>query len=734
MKEQIYSFWRSSLIIDGLHPVFSKNNTMSIIRNCLVVALYSLLTALLTYPVAFRIGREIPGGGDAFQWMNALWYTHFAINNPDVTSLTHNTMIFYPDGIPSMPFYSAFNQVLTVILINFFQVHTIYSLLWLLSFILAAFGAFLLIRYLTNNDYAAFLSGLIFAFTPYHFLHGLGHVGATTIQWIPFCALYFMKIFREGGMKNCILAGIFYALVALSDFQYLVFVGLFIVLLFLYEHAICFHTHPGCRLGACTSILKKYLIIGIVAFSIILPLTISDIQVASSGNNFLKPAPGEAIKYSTDLLSFFLPSVLHPVFGGIVTPVYAGFTGNASEHTTYIGYAVLGLSLFALWVRREDPVVRFWAGIAVLFSVFSMGPVLHIAGRTVFTVFEVSVPLPHIILYYFVPFVENSRTTGRFFIVAALAFAVLAGYGCSELMKKHETKKILITLLLCALIIFEYLSIPFPVSPVDQPEFYTTIGKDPERYALLEIPITSDYHAGVKIIYYQTIHKKPVVGGQYARMPAEARDFEKNTPFINQLTYMLPQQKDIFDFNTSETGNAILSKYNIRYVILHTRYLTSDQITVLTSLLSPALGEPYDVKSDSLIVYRVKEEPIRLFLTLNDGWHSIENQSGTPVRWMNSSATMSIYSAENKNVLINLQAASFYRERTLELYSDNTPPGTQKIPTHFITVSEPFTLKEGENIVQLKSLEGCEIPGSIPHLNSKDTRCLSVAIKNIKII
>ena len=696
-----------------------------------VAFLYSILTIVLTYPVAFKIGRDIPGRGDAFQWMNALWYSDYALLHPEITTLTHTNMIFYPHGIDTMPFISAFNQIITILLLPFVQIQVIYSFLWLLSFILAAFGTFLLVRYLTQNNYAAFLSGIIFAFTPYHFVHGLGHLSATTIQWIPFCALFFMKVFREGGIKNCILAGIFYILVALSDFQYLVFVGIFIALLFVYENILCIRSKPEHRLEAYKSILIKYVIVGIVAFSVIIPLTISDIQVASSANNFLKPAAGEAVRYSTDLLSFFLPSVLHPVFGGIVTPVYADFTGNVSEYTTYIGYSVLILSIFGLLVKWKEPLVRFWGYIAILFSLFSMGPVLHVAGQTVFTDFNISFPLPYLILYYVVPFIENSRTAGRFFIIAVLAFSVLAGYGCSEILKKYDAKKLIIAVLLCAIVIFEYLSIPFPTSAVDQPEFYRNIGLDPERYALLEVPITLNYTAGVKIIYYQTIHGKPVVGGQAARMPAEARDFEKNTPLVNQVSYLTPLQNDIFEINMTEAGNSILANFNIRYVILHTAYLTPDQMTNLTGILTPALGDPVIFEHDSLIVYHVRDDRKTPFVTLNHGWHLMENQSGIPTRWIPSEATFSIFSGEKKNATIYLQAASFNRERTLEISALNSTLNPVQVPTYFIPVSIPVTLESGENIVHLKLSDGCEIPAAISDINNKDTRCLSVAIRNI---
>jgi hypothetical protein len=114
-------------------------------KSILVIILYSLLTIILTYPVAFTIGTHIPGIGDAFQWMNTLWYTNFALSHPEITSLTHNNMIFFPTGLPWMPFPSAFNQIITMLLLRIFQIQVIYSLIWLFTFVFAALGAFSLV-------------------------------------------------------------------------------------------------------------------------------------------------------------------------------------------------------------------------------------------------------------------------------------------------------------------------------------------------------------------------------------------------------------------------------------------------------------------------------------------------------------------------------------------------------------------------------------------------------------
>ncbi len=594
--------------ITDLGKVTSKVQALSNAKKMgIIFAAYALLTVLLTYPVAFKIGSDIPGGWDAFQWMFVLWYTGYALIHPDITTLTHNNLLFYPDGISTMPFSSAFNQLLYLLMSPLLELHVIYTILWLLTFIVGAFGAYLLVKYLTGNGYAAFISGIVFAFTPYHFVHALGHFGATSIEWIPFCALYLMKTFREGGTRNSIFAGGFFVLVAMSDLQYMVFMGLFAILLCLYDLYWLLTNEKGKILTTMETLIKKYLPFGLVSFAGILPFTISDILVATSESNFLKPNPMEAVTYSTDLLSFFLPCQLHPLFGDMVAPIYSNFSGNLTEHTTYIGYVVLLLSTFVLIKLRSNKEVKFWLLSAISFSILSLGPLLSINGETVFSVFNTTIPLPHLALYYLIPFLDNCRTTGRFFVIAALAFAVLAGYGIAELLKKDLPRKKLLIILISAVIIFEYMCIPCPTSYVNQPAFYKEIAQEEGNFALLEIPATKVYDAGIRIEYYQTIHGKPIVGGQVARAPQGARDFEMRTPFVNAITYLKPMD-EVQTQKAIESGAPILNRYNIKYIVIHKNYLTKEDLQFLLPFINQTLNEtPKIYEKDNLIVYRVED-------------------------------------------------------------------------------------------------------------------------------
>ena len=68
------------------------------------------------------------------------------IQEVNLTTLTYDNLLFYPAGIESMPFPSAFNQIMYLLLSPFLELHVIYTILWLASFIIGAIGPYLLVK------------------------------------------------------------------------------------------------------------------------------------------------------------------------------------------------------------------------------------------------------------------------------------------------------------------------------------------------------------------------------------------------------------------------------------------------------------------------------------------------------------------------------------------------------------------------------------------------------------
>ncbi|MCA9967912.1 MAG: hypothetical protein KC423_26890, partial [Anaerolineales bacterium] len=199
----------------------------------------------------------------------------------------------------------------------------------------------------------AFLAGLIYAFASNRAIYAaLGHYDMVTTQWIPFYALMLLRVF-DGRLhasqrrKAALLGGFFFALNGLAEMITAVFLAIFTLLVVVdyglrlwKEHRDleigrlgdwetegderAAHTQPisqspnlhqSPRLPNLQSSILNLVLLGAVAFLLWSPALVPILRQFLTDNFALK-GWGEAIPLSTDLLGWFTPTVLHPVFGG----------------------------------------------------------------------------------------------------------------------------------------------------------------------------------------------------------------------------------------------------------------------------------------------------------------------------------------------------------------------------------------------------------------------------------
>ena len=140
----------------------------------------------------------------------------------------------------------------------------------------------------------------------------------------------------------------------------------------------------------------------------------------------------------------------------------------------------------------------------------------------------------------------------------------------------------------------------------------------------------------------------------------------------------------------------------------------------------------YKFKND--IVYLNKKNLPITKISLDKNWYNTENLNDAPARWMKNDAIVFVYSEENCMANLTLQALSFYRPRTMEVYVGNELATRADVPTSFISLSAPIRLAKGSNTVRFHVLDGCVRPCDIKELNNPDERCLSVAVQNLAVI
>jgi hypothetical protein len=87
------------------------------------------------------------------------------------------------------------------------------------SFVFAGMGAYALVRHLTGSAAAGFLSGVIFAFTPYRFDHYM-HLEMLWSAWMPLVLLALHRALEGRGRAAGVVAGLLFAAQVLSCIYY----------------------------------------------------------------------------------------------------------------------------------------------------------------------------------------------------------------------------------------------------------------------------------------------------------------------------------------------------------------------------------------------------------------------------------------------------------------------------------------------------------------------------------
>ena len=157
-------------------------------RHVGVLALYGLLALAMTWPLARQVGTAIPGDSfDGWQnvwnlwWMREAWLVQHG--SAYCTSLLHA-----PTGVDlRFQTMAPFNGLATLPIQLTAGLLPAYNAAVLLSFVLGGYGAYLLglyalrqvsVQFIVQCRFiihsSAFLAGVIFAFSPYHFAHSAG--------------------------------------------------------------------------------------------------------------------------------------------------------------------------------------------------------------------------------------------------------------------------------------------------------------------------------------------------------------------------------------------------------------------------------------------------------------------------------------------------------------------------------------------------------------------------------
>jgi hypothetical protein len=541
----------------------------------IILALFTVLTLLLTYPLIFRLNTHLIGD-DSDVWINpwADWWLRKALK--EGKPLYFTDYLFYPQGV-SLVFhsFSPLNTLLGWPLKPVVGRNASYNLTILFAYIFSGYGMWRLARYWTGNSYAGLLAGVVFAFFPYHMIES-AHPVIVTTQWMPLCALYLIRALRERRVRHGYLAAFFLVLSVLSGWHIFNFMILWASLYLIYM--IFFQKAIG--LGES---LKVLLMPSLILLLVLLPLIYPLLRDFLSAGTYMSVSTYAG--RGNHPWSFFIPTQYHPIFG----KVFAGanqLIGRSAARPAFVGYAVLLMSLHA--GLKGGKRTRFWALALLVFTLLSLEPMIPVRFGEYWRV------------PWATPVVALFRHPFRFNILISFCLSILVACDLSSLLQGvrsfigQRKAKVSLTGLLVMLILFEYLVLPFPTTHPENSPFYYDLGEREDDFAIAEIPIGRQ--ADKFSMYYQVVHQKRIVGGVVSRTPAGVYSYIKNNSLLEAAWHQSPTSLSPQD---AEMAFRHLEEDNIRYVILKKYLMEDSTLNDWRALLSE--GKVYE--DDLLVVY-----------------------------------------------------------------------------------------------------------------------------------
>ncbi len=532
-----------------------------------ILAVYFLLTLLLTYPLVFNLATAVPNDiGDPLlnTWI-LVWVDHALLTDP---LNLFNANIFYP--LPNTLAYSEhlFSTALIALPIQLLTNEPVvtYNLSLLLTFPLAAFGMYLLLLRWTRRRGAAFIAGLIFAFAPYRFA-AIAHLQLLTFQWLPY-ALLFLDMTFTPPRPNYPANQPTYQLTsqppnlpsvatnhhspppsrplaprpARSPAYYYLALTFLLLLQILASWYLALYTILIFGLYLLLALLLRrinrsslpFLISTfLISLLLILPFVLPYLQLLDP----LRQARPLSLALSLAAVptDYAAAAPSNRLFGPLTT-LFRSRPGFTEENTLFLGLTAPVLTLIALsyYILRiaysvqksRSPLPAPRSPQHASRSTSSILPIIVLFATTLLAIL-LTFPTPYALLVSLFPPGTIIRVPPRWIIPALFALAALAAFGYLILNSKFKIQNSKLPLLIVTLVLLaESLSIPLPLARVEPRQTlnpaYHWLADQAEPFALLELPLHSApalEFPEVKRLYASTLGWWPLVNGYSGYTP-----------------------------------------------------------------------------------------------------------------------------------------------------------------------------------------------------------------------
>lgn len=491
----------------------------------IILFLYILITFVFTYnsikgnlTYADALVNGFPIGDPQITIYYMAWANHAILTDP--TQLFHDTT-FYPIKYSYLHGEHLFGLSLMSLPIYAFTRNPIlgHNIVFLLTFILSAFGVYCLARYYKCNIYAAFIAGIIFAFSSMRMMQA-SHLHILSAQWLPFTVLYFHKLFNHPNYKNAILLSIFFSLQVLSSWN--IAVMLLIVIAFLLSYTLLTKKILNPKE------IKFFFLFVLISLIILSPFLYFTFKIGTI-NQFQFPKEA-AVELSAKITTYFVPPFF-TFFGAHFNKFFSRFFNILNidgERTTFFGYTSILILFFSILIFKKMSIKKkhvlfFYYALGGIGLLLSLGPLLHLPYTDVY---KLNIKLPLYFLKDILIF-KPIRAVARFSIIPFFSLSIIAAMTLDKVIyhiKKVRWKFVLVSILTISILFEHYTSISQDIRNFEPLEVYLWLKEQPENVTILELPISELQFIGWDLtqqayMLYNTVHWKRMVNGIHTVYP-----------------------------------------------------------------------------------------------------------------------------------------------------------------------------------------------------------------------
>ncbi len=514
-----------------------------LIQATAAVATLAVVTVLVTYPQAFHLSNLIGQHGDAlFSVWRLAWVAHalaaaparlFDANifYPEVRTLAYSDAILLP-AVVAAPLQWA--HVAPVV---------VYNIVLLGAFFLSAFAVCGLVRSLTSSWFNGVIVGIAFAFSS----HQLEHYERLEIQlafWMPLALWALHRTAMSGRVRDGLIVG---GLVAAQVYSG-IYNGIFL-LTYLCVVAPCVVLIQSQRPR---STIVAVCLGAILTIGVTLPYLLPYLQNrVALGDRSLD----EIRLYSATYADYLSAHPNNILYGGRFAAL------GHLERYLFPGILIVVLAAFGIRFRARPMSVAYLIGL--VFSVeMSRG-----LNSPIYSWLH-----DHVFVF------RGLRAPARFGVLAQMSLAILAGFGIDRLsaaMTKVRLRGVLLAVLLIGVVI-ECRARPPLLSIAPPSKIYAWLRRQ-QPAPVLELPVPDlkrlDLSNDLAYMVNSTAHWHPLLNGTSGFFPESYAE-------LLELTRTFPD-RDALEY---------LFKRNVRYVLIHERYMSTTTYRTWRSRLATTAG------------------------------------------------------------------------------------------------------------------------------------------------